>query len=224
VRTIKGSPYQMYSTLFTVELIKYIQNNSSADKKYRIGIISPYAIQSNLISQLVRKISIGNIEVITGTVHGFQGDECNLVIVVLNPPRNITRSPRTFLNKKNILNVAISRARDKMIILSPFDPDNEINIHDLHQISRIEKIATTNVECKDHVAGYESAEIEKSLWGSDTFIEDNSFPTTHQSVNIYTKPARRYEIRQDENAIDIQVRPEIITHSDPIIAKEVIEG
>lgn len=102
VRTINGSPYQLYSSIFTVELTKYIQEHREINQGqvYRIGIISPYAIQSNIISNLISKTVSGPIDISTGTVHSFQGDECNLVIVVLNPPRNISRSVRTFLNKK----------------------------------------------------------------------------------------------------------------------------
>ncbi|WP_208394729.1 C-terminal helicase domain-containing protein [Mucilaginibacter gilvus] len=207
-RTIKGSPYQIYAAIFSVELIRYIQQNVTLaeGEVYRIGIISPYAIQSTLISKLLEKIGSGNVEVISGTVHGFQGDECNLVIVVLNPPRNITRSLRSFLNKKNILNVAISRARDKMIFLTPYDPENELNLNDLHQIRWIERLAGKLEDCKGAVAGYDATEIEKSLWGNKNHIEDITFATIHQNVNIYTEALKMYELRHDDNAIDVQVK------------------
>lgn len=207
VRTIKGSPYQIYSCLFSIELVKYIQANAKikTGDVYRVGIISPYAIQSSIISKLLNTIGPGKIEVTAGTVHSFQGDECNLIMVVLNPPKNITRSVRTFLNKKNILNVAISRAKDKMIILTPYDPDGEINTDDLHQIRWIVKLAGTKSECKQDVIGFESSEIENALWGNERYIEEITFQATHQNVNIYTAPARRYEVRHDENAIDFQL-------------------
>lgn len=207
-RTIKGSPYQIYAAIFTVELIQYIQKNValSHGEIYRIGIISPYAIQSTIISKLLEKIGGGPIEVVCGTVHGFQGDECNLVIVVLNPPRKITRSPRSFLNKKNILNVAISRARDKMIFLTPYDPDKELNLDDLHQVRWIERLAGRLAESKNDAVCYEATEIEKSLWGSGTYVDDITFSTTHQDVNVYTDAARIYEFRHDDSAIDIQAK------------------
>src|SRR5690606_11180208 len=141
-----------------------------------------------------------------GTVHGFQGDECDMVIVLLNPPRNITRSIRSFLNKKNILNVAISRARDKMILMVPYDSDNEVNILDLHQIRYIETLIGSIPECKSDVTGYLAENVEEALCGKKTYIEDNAFHTSHQDVNIYVEAAKRYEIRQDENAVDVQVK------------------
>jgi hypothetical protein len=215
VRSVKGSPYQLYSAIFSVELIRYVQQHAKTKigQVYKIGIISPYALQSTIVTKLIEKVGSGPIEVVTGTVHGFQGDECNLILVILNPPKKITRSPRTFLNKKNILNVAISRARDKLMLMIPFDPDKELNIQDLHQINYIEKLASKLHECRSVLIGYESTQIEKVLWGSETFIEDNSLSTTHQNVNIYTEAVRRYEIRQDENAIDMLVTPEILNDS-----------
>lgn len=207
-RAIKGSPYQIYSALFTVELIKYIQDNIEVNGNipYRIGIISPYSKQNTIVTKLLEKIGPGTIEIVTGTVHGFQGDECDMVIVILNPPRNISRSIRSFLNKKNILNVAISRARDKMILMVPHDSENEVNIHDLHQIKYIESLAGKIPECKNEVTGYFASDIEEALWGSKTYIEDNAFHTSHQDVNIYADAVKRYEIRQDENAVDVQVK------------------
>lgn len=208
VRTIHGSPYQLYSSIFTVELIRYIQENAVVDesKLYKIGIISPYSIQNNIISKLLQKVVNGPIEVVSGTVHGFQGDECNLIIAVLNPPRNINSSPRIFLNKKNILNVAISRAKDKLIILSPFDPEGDLNTNSLRQIRIIERLAGA---AKENARGYMSYDIEEALWGSKTFIDDSIFPSTHQSVNIYTDAVKKYEARQDENAIDILLKKEV---------------
>jgi hypothetical protein len=207
-RTVKGSPYHIYAAVFSVELIQYIQKNVTLNpgEIYRIGVISPYAMQSTLISKLLEKIGGGPVEVVSGTVHGFQGDECHLVIVVLNPPRNITRSLRSFLNKKNILNVAISRARDKMIFLTPYDPENELNLDDLHQVRWIERLAGKLEENRGFVTGYEATNIEKSLWGNENYIEDITFSTAHQNVNIYTDAIKMYEIRHDDNAIDVQVK------------------
>jgi len=208
VRSVKGSPYQMYSAIFSVELIRYIQQHAKTNvgQMYRIGIISPYAIQNTIVTKLIERIGVGPVEVVTGTVHGFQGDECNLILVILNPPKNITRSPRTFLNKKNILNVAISRAKDKMILMIPFDPDGELNIQDLHQIKYIESLAGRLPGCKPFVIGYEAADLEKAFWGSESFIEENCLSTTHQNVNVYAEVIKKYEVRQDENAIDVIVK------------------
>lgn len=210
-QAIKGSPFQVYSALFVVELLRYFQANLTINSKerYRIGVISPYAKQNLLVTKLLDKVGKGKIEIVTGTVHGFQGDECDMVIVVLNPPKKIHRSLRSFLNKKNILNVAISRAKDKLVILSPFDPEGEINTSDLHQIERIKYLVRKLPECKNDFVEYTSTIIEELFWGFDSYIEDNCVTTSHQEVNIYTEAAKRYEIRLDESAMDVQVKPEL---------------
>jgi hypothetical protein len=43
------------------------------------------------------------------------------------------------------------------------------------------------------------------MWDSETYIEDNSFATSHQMVNVYGKAERRYEIRSEEDAVDVQI-------------------
>ena len=43
------------------------------------------------------------------------------------------------------------------------------------------------------------------MFGSTTFIEDNAFSTAHQDVNIYGSVERRYEIRSEDAAVDIQL-------------------
>ena len=47
--------------------------------------------------------------------------------------------------------------------------------------------------------------IEKIIFSSDTFIEDNSFSTGHQAVNVYSVPDKKYEIRTEDTAVYIQI-------------------
>ena len=120
-----GTPYQTYSALFTFEFVRWlagqIQKNHSGEPPFRIGIIAPYRAQANLLSKLndSRVATPGGVEIQVGTIHGFQGDECDIIIAVFNPPPTISASPQMFLNKQNILNVAISRARDYLFIVMP---------------------------------------------------------------------------------------------------------
>lgn len=53
---MNGSPYQIYSALFTFEFAKYLANKIAAEKqgeKFSIGIIAPYRIQADLIERLI---------------------------------------------------------------------------------------------------------------------------------------------------------------------------
>ncbi|MDR1638489.1 MAG: AAA family ATPase [Clostridiales bacterium] len=200
-RLSHSSSYQIYLALFTFEFVrnlsKFFQN---AERKFSIGIIAPYRAQADLVSKLVSSDSRqSNTDVQVGTIHGFQGDECDIIIAMYNPPPSISPSDKMFLNKLNIINVSISRARDYLIILKP--DDNTKGVENLTLINKIERL------CKEHpswLAEYQAQDIEKKMLGSTTYFEDNSFSTGHQSVNVYGIPERLYEIRSEERAIDIQ--------------------
>ena len=43
------------------------------------------------------------------------------------------------------------------------------------------------------------------MFGDSHYLENNSFSTSHQSVNVYGLPERRYEVRAEDNAVDIQI-------------------
>jgi len=192
----------------TVETVKYLVKEIAAqmqpkEKPWRIGIICPYKAQATLVDKVLsaQNISEPNVRWQCGTIHSFQGDECEIIITLLNPPLHISKSPNMFLNKKNILNVAISRASDYLIILQP-DTETE-NIENLYQINRIQGILDYFLKgvCKK----YNSREVEEILFEAFDFIEQNTFATTHQSVNVYVQPEKKYEIRCEDTAVDVQV-------------------
>jgi hypothetical protein len=106
-----------------------------------------------------------------------------------------------FLNKQHILNVAISRARDYLFLLIP--DDNTEGIENLYKIKRIEKLAHRHGATR--LAVYQAEEVEAALLGSRTYVHDHSFATSHQSVNVYSRPEKKYEIRCEEVAVDVQI-------------------
>jgi hypothetical protein len=203
---LNKSHYHLYSALLTVELVQYIAkelNQNQPNEAFKIGIICPYKAQATMVDKVLSSLHINykNIAIQTGTIHSFQGDECNIVLCLLNPPPNITKSPLSFLNKKNILNVAISRAKDYLILLMP--DENTEGVENLYQIKRLKGIIDY------HLAGvcqrWQSQQIEEILFGIPDFLYENTFATTHQSVNVYTQPEKKYEIRIEEKAVDVQV-------------------
>lgn len=199
----QGSNYQIYSALFTYEFTCHLVNSiqkTYAGKKYSIGIISPYKAEADLIGNLLRaKKFTQDISVLSGTVHSFQGDECDIMLTVFNTPENISSSEKMFLNHKNIINVAISRARDYLFVLMP-DEDTK-GVDNLNLINQLEKYMKEGGICKQ----FHSRDLEKWMFGNEKFLEENAFSTGHQSVNVYGEPEKRYEIRSEDDAIDIQV-------------------
>lgn len=196
------TPYQIYSALFTFEFVKFVADKlatKNKDDTFSIGIIAPYRAQADLIDKLFASFKCPqNIDIQVGTIHGFQGDECDIVFAVFNPPPAITTKQGMFLNKSNIINVSISRARDYLVIVMP-DDETE-NIENLHLIKRVEDICNENGSIE-----YLSADIEELIFNDNRYLEKNSFATSHQIVNVYGNPELKYEIRSEDTAVDIQI-------------------
>lgn len=197
------TPYHIYSALFAYEFTAWISNiiyQHNPQKRIRIGVIAAYKAQADMIERLISSLKLPDtISVQTGTIHGFQGDECEIIISVYNPPPSITPKKEMFLNKKNIINVSISRARDYLFIVMP-DDETE-NVDNLLLIKKMESI----IKESDNYTEYSSNYIEQLMFGKSKYLEENSFSTSHQSVNVYGLPEQKYEIRSEENAIDIQI-------------------
>ena len=198
-----SSSYQVYSALFTFEFAHYFAGKIAATKPnevFRIGIIAPYRAQADLIDKLIcSKDFPSAVDIQVGTIHGFQGDECDAIFVVLNTPPSISASPEMFLNKRNIINVSISRAKDYLFLIMP--DDNTDNIHNLRLVKRVEQLVKQG-GCHTEL---HTPELENLMFGSSTYLEDNTFSTGHQSVNVYGLPEKCYEIRSEDTAVDVQI-------------------
>lgn len=207
-RSLKNSPYQIYSALLVVEFISYVVKNIVYKKSdLSIGIICPYRAQQNIINKLLSTLpNPTNINISTGTIHSFQGDECDIILAIFNPPINIFRSDRIFLNKQNILNVAISRAKDYLFMFMPVDPQQRIKTNNLFKLCELQSIIKKDKELNDNFIEYTSDDIEQIIFNDKDVISNSCFSTGHQEVNVYSKIDKKYEIRYDEYAVDIQVR------------------
>ena len=199
-----SSAYQVYSALFTFEYSLYFARalaKANPGQLFRIGIIAPYRAQSDLIEKLISSEDVpSEIDIQVGTIHGFQGDECDIIFVVFNTPPKITSSKDMFLNKRNIINVSISRAKDYLFLIMP--DDNTENINNLRLVKQVEQL----IKSSNSYSESQTPILENMMFDSPTYLEDNSFSTGHQSVNVYGLPEKRYEIRSEDTAIDIQIQ------------------
>jgi superfamily I DNA and/or RNA helicase len=211
-----NSNYQAYSALFAVEFAKYLYGlieKAEGYEDFKIGLITPYRAQADLIDKLIGKVIPKKSEaskkaaVEVGTIHSFQGDECNIIIALFNPPPTISNSKNIFLNKRNIVNVSISRARDYLILLMP--DDDTPNVENLRLIKKVETLCKESPSCSEEI----TSDIEEELFRSKTYLEDNSFSTSHHLVNVYGRQEMLYEIRGSEDAVDVQIR---VSESDGI--------
>ena len=206
IKLLGMSSYQIYSALFVFEYIcKLAEGLKNAGRAgFRIGVISPYRAQADIVGRLVAKVSrslLEGVEVNVGTVHSFQGDECEMIIALLNPPQGMGQRPGSFINDKKVLNVAISRARDYLVVAIP-----DANTPKVQHLHGPLKIAGIMKQTPAVFAELQTPELESSVWGDRDYIEKNTFSTGHQNVNVYETPEKRFEVRSEDAALDVHFR------------------
>jgi hypothetical protein len=195
---INGSAFQLYAVIFTYNMVQYAVSELTKkypEQQYTIGIVCPYRAEADAISQMIenRSLDSDNCHVICGTVHRFQGDECDIMFVVLNPPAECTSN--SHINRVDILNVAMSRARDYLFFILPngqpkgFTKKNELG-HLLDVNTR---------------AVFNSHDIERIIFGDANYIESNTHVTCHMPVNVYCEDTAMYEVRISDDALDIKM-------------------
>jgi hypothetical protein len=139
------------------------------------------------------------IKVISDTVHGFQGDECDIVFFVCNPNNyRYTGDKKALLSKEYIYNVAISRAKDYLIVLHPYTaiPNNNF----------INKIGHSYRNNFGNTKILNANDIEHILFNDRNYIESNSYVSGHDNVNVFGLSEMKYFIKANDIAIDIQLR------------------
>ena len=113
------SRYNLYSAVVAVRLAALA---AQSDPAVTVGLVAPYRAQVRLMQTLAERYGLGSDRVRVATVHRFQGDQQDVIVLDLvdGPPHSIGRllkgryvSPAT-----RLLNVACSRARGKLIVVA----------------------------------------------------------------------------------------------------------
>ena len=103
-----------------------LEDEGNDENPVSIGIISPFRGQVDLISKALRQVltetTIRKHQIEVGTAHTFQGDERDVMILSWAIAENSFVQSLTFLQKPNLFNVAITRARKKLINFISRDP------------------------------------------------------------------------------------------------------
>ena len=199
LNAIGDSAFNLYSVIFTYNMVEYTIKQIEkhyANKEYTIGIVCAYRAQADAIKNMLenRPLDTMYCKVTCGTVHSFQGDECDIMFIVLNPPANCTSGAH--VNNENIINVAMSRARDYIFFVLPKGQQKGFYMKNVigEKISFLNRTIHT---CR---------EIEKVMfYGNDNFIYENTHVTCHMPVNVYCENNAIYEVRMSDDAIDIKI-------------------
>lgn len=118
-----SSDYKNTAPAEAYEIAKY----ASLNRDKNIGVITPFVNQKKLIEEELQRAKVTNVS--CGTVHAFQGDEKDVILFSTAITDQTQAGTYEWLkNNKELLNVATSRAKDKLIVLS-----SEKNLERLHQ-------------------------------------------------------------------------------------------
>ena len=103
------------------------KNSSKKDyKPVSIGIISPFRAQVEMIKKAIIKVlseeQIHRHQIDVGTPHVFQGDERDVIVISWTIADNSFSQSLTFLQKPNVFNVAITRAKNKQVCFLSKNP------------------------------------------------------------------------------------------------------
>lgn len=101
--------------------------NAQEEETFSIGVITPYTGQVSLLkARFIEKAYSTDFQdrVKIGTVHTFQGSECDVIIFDMVDCSKFEKGKKTYFGKiyageqgEQLLNVAISRARHKLIVV-----------------------------------------------------------------------------------------------------------
>ncbi len=202
LNSVGQSAFNLYSVIFTYNMVEYTIKQIEKhypDREYTIGVVCAYRAQSDAIKNMLenRPLDTSYCTVTSGTVHSFQGDECDIMFVVLNPPAMCTSGAH--VNNENIINVAISRARDYIFFILPNGQQ-----HGFYMKNRIGAVVPfidrSILKCMN---------VEKVMFnGNENFIYENTHVTCHMPVNVYCEENALYEVRMSESALDIKINQE----------------
>lgn len=188
-----------------LQIIKY----ASANRDKNIGVITPFVNQRKLIEDAINQEKLENV--VCGTVHAFQGDEKDVVLFSTAITEQTKAGTYEWLkNNKELINVATSRAKDKLIVLSDFtnlsrlhQNDNDDLFELVQYVQKNGKSQVTQKRANSRALGVKPF----STATEEAFLEN----LTHALGNIWLSQ-KRYSIHK-EVAIS-QVFMDNISHDD----------
>ncbi|QUB63672.1 AAA family ATPase [Prevotella melaninogenica] len=129
IRTVKGNHAREHFNQREIDVIVQ-EVMPLCEDKGSVGIITPYRTQAEAINRALGKY-------IASTVHKYQGRECDTIIMSM-----VDNLPTSFSDDKNLLNVAISRAKSQLyIVTSGNEMPEDTNIAQLISYARYNNFA-----------------------------------------------------------------------------------
>lgn len=141
-----------------------------------IGILSPFRNQVDAIGEAINKhVSFDVIErhkLLLGTAHTFQGEERDIMMLSLVVDNNSHPNVLRFLEKPDVFNVSITRARAKQYVYFSIDVD--------------ERAGESLLWRYLHDIGSESLEAHTNAGLSDAFSKELAAELMHNGFDVQT--------------------------------------
>lgn len=150
-----------------IEMVKnIITKEENLDKNLRqsIGILSPFRAQVTLIKSKIRKVfevkQLRNHKLLVGTPHQFQGEERDVMLLSFAVDNETHPSTYIYLNKPDVFNVSITRARSVQHVFTSVDFQT---LNPNYLFTQFLSLANSQVPSSSDLSAYEDI---------DPFLED----------------------------------------------------
>jgi ATP-dependent RNA/DNA helicase IGHMBP2 len=122
--TLNTESLSVYNTEEATFLLKHLshllaqlQDTNQSNSNYSIGIISPYSEQIKLVKELIANDTyLEKFDIKAKTIDGFQGQEKDIIYISM--VRSNTQGEIGFLADTRRLNVALTRAKKKLVVIA----------------------------------------------------------------------------------------------------------
>lgn len=172
------------------EIVQYARMN----KDKEIGVITPFVNQKKLIEEALKRERLDHV--VCGTVHAFQGDEKDVVLFSTAITDRTQKGTYDWLKEnKELINVATSRAKDKLIVLS--DTKNLDRLHeeqndDLYELIQYVRTNGVSEVTRKHAASRALGVKPFSTVMEEAFLEN----LNHALENIWLSQSR-YTVQKE---------------------------
>ncbi|MDA3937815.1 MAG: AAA domain-containing protein [Spirochaetia bacterium] len=178
-----------------------------AGSNVTIGVVTPFREQVHSIKEMLdsKNISKG---VVVGTAHTYQGDEQDIMIFSPVVSKGMPDATIRWVQKpKNLINVAVTRAREALFIVSDFN------------ICRRQNGILGNLihftEGVDHLRSIGVAHLNLFSW----MVLQGWAPEINRQINEYTAP---FVIEEDGSKLVIEISLDIEKADDKSDSKEAL--
>lgn len=205
---VKSGETQLKNT--SPEEVEQIVEYAQLNKDKSMAVITPFVNQKSLIETAIKEHHLDNL--VCGTVHAFQGDEKDVVLFsTALSDRTHSGTYEWLKTNKELINVATSRAKDKLVLLA--DDEQLERLHagqqddDLYELVQYIKTNGQSQITEKHVSSRALGIQPFSTETESAFLEN----LTHALENIWLSQSK-YIIHK-EVAIS-QVFRDNITYDD----------